>query len=80
MNQILIYIVLGIILLALIYLFWKMLKKLIINSVIGIVLLLILHYVFLIEIPLRVTTLAVAALFGLAGVGSLLILHVGGLI
>ena len=80
MNQILTYIIVGIVLIAFIYLFWKMIKKLIINSVIGIILLLILHYVFFIEIPINLTTMVVTALFGLAGVGSLLILHIGGMI
>ncbi|MFC2154821.1 pro-sigmaK processing inhibitor BofA family protein [Candidatus Altiarchaeota archaeon] len=60
-------------------LFWKVLKRIIINSVVGIIALLLLHYVFKIQIPITIATLLVTGLFGLAGVGAMLILRIAGL-
>ncbi|MFH1722163.1 MAG: pro-sigmaK processing inhibitor BofA family protein [Candidatus Altiarchaeota archaeon] len=71
---------LALILLALfILIFWKAIKRLFINSVTGIIALLILHYAFGVDIPLTATTLIITALFGTAGVGTMLILKIGGL-
>ena len=68
------------ILIIFLILFWKVIKKLVVNSVVGVFALLVLHYVFKIEIPIRMATLLVTALFGLAGVGAMLILKIGGLL
>lgn len=80
MDDIIILLFIGIILAIFLYIFWKMLKKLLINSAVGIVLILVLHYVFMIDIPLNLTTVLIAALFGIPGVGTLLILHLGGML
>ena len=80
MDDIIILAFIGAILAVLLYIFWKRLKKLLINSLVGIVLLLILQYVFMINIPINMFTLLVAALFGIPGVGTLLILHLGGML
>jgi len=76
----LIYLLIGIALLAFIYIFWKVIKKLLINSVIGLFLLFVLRFAFQIPIPINIWTVGVTALFGLAGVGSLLILYLGGML
>jgi len=80
MENIITLVFIGIILLAFLYIFSKMLKKLLINSLVGIVLLFVLHYVFMIRIPITLLTILATALFGIAGVGSLLILHLGGML
>jgi len=80
MDDIVILAFIGAILAVLIYIFWKRLKRLLINSLVGIILLLILQYVFMINIPINMFTIAVAALFGIPGVGTLLILHLGGML
>ena len=80
MNDIIILAFIGVILVVLVYIFWKRLKRLLINSLVGILLLLILQYVFMIDIPINMFTLLVAALFGIPGVGTLLILHLGGML
>jgi len=80
LTNLLIYAIVGIVLLVFFYLFYRVVKKLFINSITGLVLLFILKYVFMMDIPINLATLLVTALFGLAGVGSLLILKLGGLI
>ncbi len=80
MDDIIILLFIGIILAVLIYIFWKGLKKLLINSLVGIVLLLVLQYVFIIDIPINIFTILAAALFGIPGVGTLLLLHLGGML
>ncbi|HIE34121.1 MAG TPA: hypothetical protein EYP86_03155 [Candidatus Altiarchaeales archaeon] len=81
LTNLLMCILLGIILVVFFYLFCRVVKKLFINSITGLVLLFILKYVFMIDIPIeQPAVLIVTALFGLAGVGSLLILKLGGLI
>jgi len=80
MDDIIILAFIGIILAAFLYIFSKMLKKLLINSLVGILLLLVLRYVFMIEIPINLLTILATALFGIAGVGTLLILHFGGML
>lgn len=67
-------------LVAFLMLFWKAIKKVIINSVTGVFALLVLHYVFGVKIPLTLATLLITALFGLAGVGTMLILDIAGLL
>ncbi|MBU4202052.1 MAG: pro-sigmaK processing inhibitor BofA family protein [Candidatus Altiarchaeales archaeon] len=80
MDDIIILAFIGAILAVLIYIFWKRMKRLLINSLVGIILLLVLQYVFMIDIPINMFTLLVAALFGIPGVGTLLILHLGGML
>ena len=80
MDEIIILAFIGIILVVFLYVFWKMLKKLLVNSLVGIILLLVLRYVFLIDIPMTLHTILIAAVFGIAGVGTLLILHLGGML
>jgi len=80
MDDIVILAFIGAILAVLLYMFWKRLKKLLINSLVGIILLLVLQYVFMIDIPINMFTILVAALFGIPGVGTLLILHLGGML
>ena len=80
MDDIVILAFIGAILAVLIYIFWKRIKKLLINSLVGVILLLVLQYVFMIDIPINMFTLLVAALFGIPGVGTLLILHLGGML
>ena len=80
MDDIIILAFIGAILAVLIYIFWKRIKKLLINSLVGVILLLVLQYVFMIDIPINMFTLLVAALFGIPGVGTLLILHLGGML
>lgn len=80
MDDIVILAFIGAILAVLLYMFWKRLKRLLINSLVGIILLLVLQYVFMIDIPINMFTILVAALFGIPGVGTLLILHLGGML
>ncbi|RLI94566.1 MAG: hypothetical protein DRO94_02535, partial [Candidatus Altiarchaeales archaeon] len=70
MEKILIYLFIGIAVVVFFYIFYKMINRLIVNSITGLVLLFILKYVFMIDIPINLVTLAVTALFGLGGVGS----------
>jgi hypothetical protein len=67
-------------LLLFIYIFWKALKKLLLNSLVGIILILVLNLVFQMDIDLNLYIISAAALFGLPGVGTILILHLGGMI
>lgn len=77
MEQIFIYITIALILILFICLFWETVKKLLINSLVGIILIVILNLVFHVDIPLNLYTIAAAALFGLPAVGTLLILYLG---
>ncbi|MBN2014525.1 MAG: pro-sigmaK processing inhibitor BofA family protein [Candidatus Altiarchaeota archaeon] len=74
------YLLVGIVLLGFLYIFWKVLRKVVVNSLVGLFLLFVLKYAFGIPIPINYATIAVTALFGLAGVGSLLILSLGGML
>lgn len=61
----------------------KVMVKLILlalNSIAGIMLFLVVVYMFGIDIPVNVFTLAITAIFGLAGIGTLIVLHFGGMI
>lgn len=65
----------------------KVVKKVIVkiilillNSIAGIILLLILVYIIGVQIPVNIYTLAITAIFGLAGIGTLLLLHFGGMV
>lgn len=80
MHPLIAYLLAAFAVVVFLYLFWKVIKKIIVNSLIGLFLLFLLKYAFGANIPINVWTLAVTAFFGLAGVGSLLILHVGGLL
>jgi pro-sigmaK processing inhibitor BofA len=75
--ELLLYLAVGIILVIFLYLFWQLIKKLVINSLVGLFFLFLLKYAFQVPIPINPWTIAVTALFGLAGVGSLLLLHLG---
>ncbi len=55
------------------------LKKIIANTIAGLVVLAIIYFVFKISLPL-LPTLAVTVVFGLAGIGSMLVLHFLGLV
>ncbi|MBM3308843.1 MAG: hypothetical protein FJY77_01185 [Candidatus Altiarchaeales archaeon] len=53
---------------------------LVLNSMGGVILLLLLKYVFGVEIPVNPYTLGTVLIFGLPALGTLLILHYGGMI
>ncbi len=55
------------------------LKKIIVNSILGIVAWLLLTYFFHVELPL-IPSLAVSVIFGLAGIGAMLVLRFFGLL
>lgn len=59
---------------------WEISKHYIINSVIGIILLLILIHVLGVKIKITLLTLIMATLFGVPGVLFILILHYGGIV
>jgi hypothetical protein len=80
MMELLLYLAVGIILALFLCLFWQLIKKLIVNSLVGLFFLFLLKYAFQVPIPLNWWTIAVTAFFGLAGVGSLLLLHIGGML
>ena len=80
MDYIIIWIILGITLVLFVYLFWNVVKRLLINSFVGIVLLLLLNLVFGLDIKLNEFSIAAVALFGLPAVGTLLLLHIGGML
>jgi pro-sigmaK processing inhibitor BofA len=76
------YIVLGVILLLVAGLLWGLLKKvvstaatLILNSIAGVLILLFLNIYLGWDIPLNIPSLLVCGLFGMPGVGALIILH-----
>jgi hypothetical protein len=73
--------------LAVVILFSKIIRKLaskfllfILNGMGGLILLLILVYVFGVEIPIKLATVGAVLIFGLPGLGCLLILHYSGMI
>lgn len=78
MDSLIILAIIGVTLALFIYLFWNVVKRLAINSVVGIVLILLLNLVFGVSIPLNEFTVAAVALFGLPAVGTILILCLGG--
>jgi hypothetical protein len=78
MDSLIILLIIGLTLALFIYLFWGAVKRLLINSVVGIVLILLLNLVFSVSIPLNIFTIGAVALFGLPAVGTMLILHLGG--
>jgi small-conductance mechanosensitive channel len=55
-----------------------LLKKIIINSILGIAAWVLLTYVFHVELPL-IPSLAISVIFGLAGIGAMLVLRFFGL-
>lgn len=72
---------------ALVLLFSRLLRNMasklllfILNGMGGLILLLILVYVFGVGIPVKLATIAVVLIFGLPGLGCLLILHYGDII
>jgi pro-sigmaK processing inhibitor BofA len=77
MYEFFIYLLIGVVLIGFLYIFWKVIKKVVVNSVIGLFLLFVLKYAFQLPIPITIETVLVTAFFGLAGVGSLLILCLG---
>lgn len=70
---------LGIVLIVVTVLVIFFIKKIVINSVLGLIAWAILKYYFQVELPF-IPSLAVSAIFGLAGVGTLLILKFFGVI
>jgi pro-sigmaK processing inhibitor BofA len=80
MMELLLYLAVGVALVIFLYLFWQLIKKLVINSLVGLFFLFLLKYAFQVPIPINLWTIAVTALFGLAGVGSLLLLYLGGML
>ena len=80
MDYTIVWIILGITLVLFVYLFWNVVKRLLINSFVGIVLLLLLNLVFGLDIKLNEFSIAAVALFGLPAVGTLLLLHMGGML
>ena len=67
----------GLIIVTLVVVYF--IKKIIINSVLGLIAWAVLKYYFQVELPF-IASLAVSAIFGLAGVGTLLILKFFGVI
>lgn len=79
--------VLAVAALAVLILFSGLLRKMasklflfVLNGLGGLILLLILVYVFGVGIPVKAATIAVVLIFGLPGLGCLLILRYGGVI
>lgn len=68
----------GIILVIAAILIFFLLKKIIINSILGIAAWLILTFVFQVELPF-IPSLAISVIFGLAGIGALLLMKFFGL-
>tara|TARA_Y100000310_G_scaffold198498_1_gene198529 strand:+ start:117 stop:461 length:345 start_codon:yes stop_codon:yes gene_type:complete len=63
----------GIILIVLAIVIFYFLKKIIINSVLGVAAWLILTFVFQVDLPF-IPSLAISIIFGLAGIGAMLVL------
>ncbi len=76
-NPIYLVYALGLIILTIIFI--KVLKNVIVNSVVGVVGLLFFYYVLNIKLPFLIT-LIVTAIFGPAGLGVMLILKVFGVV
>ena len=76
------YLTAALILLFFTALFWDLLKKLastattmILNGVAGLLILLFLNTIIGWDIPLNIATVLVSALFGIPGVGTVVVLH-----
>jgi hypothetical protein len=80
MDNVIVLAIIGVTAFLFIYLFWGAVKRLLVNSVVGIVLIVLLNLVFGLGIELNELTVAAVALFGLPAVGTLLILHIGGML
>jgi pro-sigmaK processing inhibitor BofA len=66
---------------------WKIAKELfskvivlVLNSLAGLIILLTLNLLFKIDLPINAITLVVSGVFGLAGIGTLVLLKLGGMI
>lgn len=68
----------GIILVVGAIVIFFLLKKIVINSILGIAAWILLTYVFHVELPL-IPSLAISVIFGLAGIGAMLVLRFFGL-
>ena len=68
----------GIILVIAAFVIFFFLKKIIINSVLGIAAWVLLTYVFHVELPF-IPSLAISIIFGLAGIGAMLVMKFFGL-
>lgn len=79
MEDLVVLLIIGATILLFVYIFWKVLKKMAINSLTGVILLVLLKLVFCVNIPINGFTVIAVALFGIPAVGTLLILHLGGL-
>ena len=80
------YIIGGVVLVVLLVVLWEILKAvahksvtLLVNSVAGVLILLFLKYYLSWQIPLNIATMIICAIFGLAGVGTLVILYLAGM-
>ncbi|MBM3308842.1 MAG: hypothetical protein FJY77_01180 [Candidatus Altiarchaeales archaeon] len=69
-----------IILVALLDYFVKLFGRWTINSIVGLITLFILHYVFGVAIPLTLFTIIVVAVFGVPGLLAIIVLNIGGII
>jgi pro-sigmaK processing inhibitor BofA len=81
------YLVGGIVLLFLVALSWELIKSvaskfktLLLNSLAGILILLFLKVYLGWGIPMNPATLLICGLFGLPGIGTVIILHIAGMI
>ena len=73
--------ILSVIMLAALFdYFIKLFGKWVINSVVGLVGLLILHYLFGVTVPLTLFTIAIVAAFGVPGLLAVIMLHIGGIV
>ncbi len=66
--------VIGIVLIIAAIIIFTVLKKIIVNSILGLIVFGIIHFVVGINLPF-IPTLIVTAIFGLAGIGVMLVLH-----
>lgn len=81
MENIIIFGIVAVTIFLFMAIFWKAILKLLINSFVGLALLLILDLVFCLDIPISNVYIVLAvAIFGLPAVGTLLLLRLGGLI
>jgi len=87
MNPLILAAILVALILAVFFLFFRRIKDIasriflfILNSMGGVILLLLLKYVFGVEIPLNLATTISVVIFGLPALGCLLILHYMGMI
>ena len=69
-----------IILAALFEHFVKLFGRWTINSVVGLVALFILHYLFNLSIPLTLFTVLTVAVFGIPGLLAVIVMHIGGMV